>query len=551
MENQAQTLARAEFFTSRQPQSHPSVESTEETGIVFSASVQNSTDQISRFGDFSNDNATTLGEFLAMGANCSSGNILEWPIFEGKFDSSDSKTLFFNPGASQEGKKDPRKIDLSNLPAYVNGRSGFGRGVHEEDTHMLISEFLKHVHVKNPILDPSDLKSIARQMSEHGFGWDGPSCLVLIVCALANLSAPFAMVRPGQEDVSYLDARDYLTADAYYTAARKRIGLLENSVLGTQCYFLTGVYEMYSLRPLQAWISFNRACTTFQTYLRTQSPQAIRSHSSRRVEQRLYWSCLKSECELREEIDLPPTSLATVDYPDLFPSPPDETPLPRETDRSAPSDPIESALQEGWYYYLSEIALRRISNRITHALHKTVPQSWLAMPLKRIERIANELDAQVLQWSENLPRTLTFKEQTPLHELGFMLQARFLDLRERIWRPFLYLAIHQTSTEAEHLIITMYAQRSLDCTLKLINMASIKHRHHGCWFGARGLFTKSLLLLAAVKSRKITVPSEWRSSVDLVMTFLKYWESEAPDLQPARFTLVSILEQLDGCSGSS
>jgi hypothetical protein len=321
--------------------------------------------------------------------------------------------------------------------------------------------------------------------------------------------------------------------------------------LATQCYFLTGVYEMYSLRPLQAWLSFNRACTTFQTYLRTQSLPADYSHSSRRVEQRLYWSCLKSECELREEIDLPPTGLTIVEYPDLFPSPPDVAPSPEEADRPAPSDPLESAFQQGWYYYLSEIALRRISNRITHALYRTEPQSWLAMPPKRIQRIADELDTQVLQWSENLPRALAFEEQTQSHELSFMLQARFLDLRERIWRPFLYLAVHQTSAEADHLMITTYAQRSLDCAFKLISLASIKHRHHGSWFTARGLFTKSLLLLAAVKSKKITVPSEWRPSVDLAMTFLKYWESEAPDLQAARLTLVGILGQLDGLSGSS
>lgn len=60
------------------------------------------------------------------------------------------------------------------------------------------------------------------------------------------------------------------------------------------------------------------------------------------------------------------------------------------------------------------------------------------------------------------------------------------------------------------------------------------------------MFAKALLLLAAVKSGKIVVPSEWRASVLVAMTSLKYWESEAPDLHEARLTLETILRDLDG-----
>jgi hypothetical protein len=86
---------------------------------------------------------------------------------------------------------------------------------------------------------------------------------------------------------------DYSTAESYYVAAQKRIALLESSIIATQCYFLTGVYEMYSLRPLRAWASFNRACITLQIYFRGQEPQEF--VGSKGVERRLYWSCLKSE----------------------------------------------------------------------------------------------------------------------------------------------------------------------------------------------------------------------------------------------------------------
>ena len=92
------------------------------------------------------------------------------------------------------------------------------------------------------------------------------------------------------------DTPGYYTAELYYTASRKRIGLLKNTLLATECYFMAGVYEMYSLRPLQAAISFNRACVTFQTLTWMNSEYYItESQLGKARASRLYWSCLKSE----------------------------------------------------------------------------------------------------------------------------------------------------------------------------------------------------------------------------------------------------------------
>ena len=93
---------------------------------------------------------------------------------------------------------------------------------------------------------------------------------------------------------SYTDAEDYATAEAYYTAARKRLGLLNYGVEAAQCYFLTGVYEMYSLWPVKAWGSFSRACDILQIYFRSHQHDPALSVSGGLVG-RLYWSCLKSE----------------------------------------------------------------------------------------------------------------------------------------------------------------------------------------------------------------------------------------------------------------
>jgi hypothetical protein len=74
------------------------------------------------------------------------------------------------------------------------------------------------------------------------------------------------------------------------------MGLLTNTLLATECYFLAGVYEMYSLRPLQASISFNRACVAFQTFTHMKPKSYVAEGQSAEARtSRLYWSCLKSE----------------------------------------------------------------------------------------------------------------------------------------------------------------------------------------------------------------------------------------------------------------
>ena len=54
------------------------------------------------------------------------------------------------------------------------------------------------------------------------------------------------------------------------------------------------------------------------------------------------------------EISLPGFGLPDLSYPRRFPSPPSEN--------------LEDDTARAWYYYLSEIALRRLANRTLHHL---------------------------------------------------------------------------------------------------------------------------------------------------------------------------------------
>jgi hypothetical protein len=103
--------------------------------------------------------------------------LLQWPIFENKYPVPGPELLVFQ---SEVTEKLEEKPCLSRSP---NGNAtqllGSRRLIHEEDALRLAHKFLSHVHIKNPILDEHNLFDIAREVMEHGFGWDERSCLMV------------------------------------------------------------------------------------------------------------------------------------------------------------------------------------------------------------------------------------------------------------------------------------------------------------------------------------------------------------------------------------
>lgn len=178
---------------------------------------------------------------------------------------------------------------------------------------------------------------------------------------------------------------------------------------------------MYTLRPLQAWAQFHSASRSYHIYLQFQMRRSSRpaacapvtSSKRRRLEQRLYWSCYKSECELRAEMDLPNSSLAAFHYPDMHPSPPDmDAPSPEMTDQQLQGGGGPATLpllgrhpstlnqhqEESWYYYLTEITLRRIVNRILNAFYAQGYEGWTRDTICFMAKAAGEFERQLEEW---------------------------------------------------------------------------------------------------------------------------------------------------------
>ncbi|KAK1700843.1 hypothetical protein BDP55DRAFT_625113 [Colletotrichum godetiae] len=329
-------------------------------------------------------------------------SMLRWPIFGGIISEEDSRIesfiLEFGTDVTDDGLNHPNDSSMIN-----------GSGIQEDAFVPLCRKFLTHVHPRNPILEGNELIAYAKQATEHGIKWDARSCLVLLACALASLTTPWI---PPQETTSntetdvadialppILEPQDCGTAEAYYLAASKRIGLLGPSILDIQCLFLASMYEKCRLRPMRACFYIQQASTRLQTHLLRRGRRPWKEASGREeptqpLQQRVFWSCFKAENEILPTLGLQPSGLEDFTYPDSFPAPPSALSTTRtittttsvnETSASSSEytwsptpDPHQRLEEErSWLYYLAEISLRRTIKNTMSVLYRKGEAYWL------------------------------------------------------------------------------------------------------------------------------------------------------------------------------
>jgi hypothetical protein len=155
-------------------------------------SVQSTTrDPNSRIDDTSETNGH---EAACQNYSGSSHDILDWPIFKGKYDRRWIEALIFDPTLPCDDLAgpctSPRVTDDSIRDRFEDPRqpSGQGISVREDDVPHLVEAFLVNVHVKNPIFDPDYLRKMAKDVAENGFDWRAPSCLMVRMHCSTHLS---------------------------------------------------------------------------------------------------------------------------------------------------------------------------------------------------------------------------------------------------------------------------------------------------------------------------------------------------------------------------
>ncbi|KAF9885301.1 hypothetical protein FE257_013018 [Aspergillus nanangensis] len=263
--------------------------------------------------------------------------ILSWSVFQGKFASrTNLKSLLKSPTSCGPepffGTSDPR---LERLDLDVNTCT------------RLLHIFLEQVHIANPILDVPVVTNYVYQACVHEIGWDAPSCLVLLICALGAISESF------QEDhqansLMMRRSPSFHLGQKYFEAAQMRLGavLRTHGVLEAQCFFYSGVYLMAVFQPIRAWRCFVQTAAMSETMVFNEGSV----QSDLRYIKTTHWTCLKSELELRLELGLNQSNPHGYTYPAFFPS--------------LPMEQLNTDDSRMWYFYLAETAVRRLTMRI-------------------------------------------------------------------------------------------------------------------------------------------------------------------------------------------
>lgn len=396
-------------------------------------------------------------------------------------------------------------------------------------TKHLVDQFFRYVHVKNPMLDETRLRQTVHHLSLNGPTWELSSCLALLVCAIGAITASF-----GTFESLQASPQPTAVAESYFSAAQRRIGTIggDGGVLEAQCYFYSGVYLMTILQPLKAWRCFTQALACCQDFacanqyypsMPVQPPPMERSLST---EECVYWSCWKTEQELRMYLRLPDYALGDLSYPIFFPNPPKD---------------VAGVQAASWYFYLSEISLRRLENRCRQEIGDLLGRGGISL-VEDLSKSTETLEELATEWLETLPPAMSLHtSQEDDDVLKFILRGHFLNLWEVIYWPWLEICLNQGARDPT---IHAYGQKALQIAIDRIriNKPGFRHRHHGTWLMLQSC-TRSALLLIGVHydvEASAMLPHGWQEPVFDTIELLRFWQHEAIDVA-AR---LRILEEL-------
>ncbi|KAF9894649.1 hypothetical protein FE257_006537 [Aspergillus nanangensis] len=459
--------------------------------------------------------------------------LLQWPVFHPILPASPDQS----GGGGFMGSQ-PRCRPASHHP--VPSSMGFELDLSTSTRYL--DTFFAHVHSKNPVLDEPSARRMVRRVCLDGPGWDPESCLALLLCAngAAAQTALITPVVPTSSNEEQQQQEHYSTSQILFHAAQKRLGTCLDAagVLQAQCLFFAGVYLMTSLRPFDAWRLFQHGLAVCQAFSGGEDPPDPAQES-------IYWTCWKSEREVRWELRLPDFGeyySSLVDAPQLFPSLPPSSP-----------DGAETTLR-AWYFYLSEISLWRLEMDARVEMARSIretPWTTAGALLEQLAGIADCTAEQLTLWEQSLPLAVSIASPpaggtTPEeHEdvLRFVLRGRTTYVHELISWPFIACIIAgRAMTERAR----SWAVRGIEAHVRrlVINRPGFYYRHHGTWLMIRSSARSLCLLLAVARTTAAQelLPDEWKEVALMTLDMFKFWKDEVEGME----SLVEQLEQLLG-----
>lgn len=222
--------------------------------------------------------------------------------------------------------------------------------------------------------------------------------------------------------------------------------------------------------------------------------------------ERIYWNTLMIESDLLAELDLPHSGIVSFE---------ESMRLPRSFPYDATTTPSDTPGTDDIWYFLAEIALRRLLNRVSHVLYSNKRNS-----IASLEPIVAELDYQLTQWYEGLPSPMRFpRERLPARDsVQTVLRLRYFACRTIIFRPYIQ-AVLQDENLAHEPGVQAACEKCLDaCVRQVENIGAHREGHLPyLWQGALSITSQTLLLMGATLSPVLAGLLPPRQQLDAVI----------------------------------
>ncbi|OAL44008.1 hypothetical protein IQ07DRAFT_649457 [Pyrenochaeta sp. DS3sAY3a] len=381
-----------------------------------------------------------------------------------------------------------------------------------------LDDFFRNVHAANAVLNEQDVRAQLTKFLLGGVGWNADSCLLLLVLANGAASSSFGEHSAARPLVRR-DEQRWASAMTLFEAAEKRKDMLWHAHHLTQarCHFYSGVFMMVSFRPFDAWRHFLQGLATCQQLkgLRHGHKPHDPAYVEKQAEESIYWSCWKSEREIRSELDMPDFASAGYDHPAMFPAVPEV--LNQDGLRS-------------WYFYLAEISLWRFEMAARQSMAELVKHE--PEDMDALARHIVDLDVSLASWHASLPDEFPLDATAKVDTsdiLPFVLHGRLTYNHEVVTWPFLEtLLLFEEHRSALSMELAARGVRVHYDRLS-INRLGFYHLHHGTWL-MRSSSTRSVFVLLAVARSAFAdlLPPDWLQLVSDAVAMLEYW-SDAPE----------------------
>ena len=382
------------------------------------------------------------------------------------------------------------QLEMARQPLHI----GTSLSLDLSNTATYVQSFFERANIWYACVNPYNWTSYYRIALSHGFREGSESCIVLLVLALGCASTGGSISRlPRDKEPPGM---------SYFSAAWSLLPALmtRNNVLSSQCLVLASAYLFYLVRPLEAWTLLSSASTKLQLLL--SAPGRIPEHS-KELSERVYWNSLLFESDLLSELDLPHSGIVqfeeSVGLPGGF----------KEEDE-------DFVGRDELWYFLAEIALRRLLNRVSHLIYS----KGATTSIEKLEPVVAELDFQLSQWYESLPLPVQFSYSgAPLsNPVQIVLRLRYFACRTIIFRPYI-LTVLEDEQAAQDPSVRENCRKCLEASIRQLENITAHHAGHMpyLWQGALSIVSQTLLIMGATMSPSLSALLPTPHQMDIIL----------------------------------